>query len=111
MSRSSDINVCSVSFLDLLSGALAAVIIRFVGVSRMDAESRQTLDLIEDHDWHTAKLPAMEQADIQQVSQSLYVAFDTILLSLFLRIILMFQFQVVQEAVETLHTRMESYVI
>jgi hypothetical protein len=45
--RNRDINIFSVSFLDLLSGALAAVIILFVIVPKMDLESQETLDALE----------------------------------------------------------------
>lgn len=53
----------------------------------------------------------MSEEDIQGVAQSLYVAFDTTLLSLLLSIILMFYFHVIQERIEKFHVNMESYVI
>ena len=42
-----EINVFSVSFLDLLSGALAAVIILFIIVPKMTSEQQSVLEQIE----------------------------------------------------------------
>lgn len=53
----------------------------------------------------------MSNQDIQEVTEALYVAFDTTLLSLFLSICLMFYFHMVQEKVEKFHAQMESYVL
>ncbi|MBK8499609.1 MAG: hypothetical protein IPL52_12540 [Flavobacteriales bacterium] len=50
MARSKEINVFNLSFLDLLSGALAAVIILFILVpkmSRQEAEAMETLERLE----------------------------------------------------------------
>ena len=53
----------------------------------------------------------MGEDDIALVTQALYVAFDTTLLSLVLSIVLMFVFHVTQEKIEKFHANMESYVI
>ena len=53
----------------------------------------------------------MGNDEIQVVTQSLYVAFDTTLLSLFLSVVLMFYFHTIQEKVEKFHLKMEDYVI
>lgn len=49
--------------------------------------------------------------DITPVTDALNVAFDTTLVALFLSLILMFYFHVMQEREEKLHTDTESYVI
>jgi biopolymer transport protein ExbB/TolQ len=53
----------------------------------------------------------MDAGDIQGVTQALYLAFDTTLLSLFLSILLMFYFHFAEEKVERFHTEMEAYLI
>lgn len=53
----------------------------------------------------------MSEKDIEAVTQALYTAFDTTLLSLFLSILLMFYFHTIQEKVESFHSKMEEYVI
>lgn len=47
MAKKRDINVFNVSFLDLLSGALGAVLILFVIVPKMDSQIRQKLQELE----------------------------------------------------------------
>ncbi|HKK89532.1 MAG TPA: hypothetical protein VJ917_11845 [Saprospiraceae bacterium] len=48
--KKKDIQVFSMSFLDLLSGALAAVIILFIIVPKMDAKSKEAIDALEELD-------------------------------------------------------------
>lgn len=48
---------------------------------------------------------------LQRITQALNVAFDTTLVALFLSILLMLYFHIIQEKVEELHTRLEEYVM
>lgn len=53
----------------------------------------------------------MSASDILLVTDALNIAFDTTLFSLFLSIVLMFYFHIVQSKVDDFHLNMEDYVI
>lgn len=51
-----DLNIFSVSFLDLLSGALAAVIILFIVVPKMTVEEKAAVETMEELELEAEKL-------------------------------------------------------
>ena len=71
MSRK-EINIFGTSFLDLLSGALAAVIILFVIVPKMSSEQQDALDEIERLDIQVAELEDMMEQLRNSVPQDVY---------------------------------------
>ena len=70
--KNRDVNIFSVSFLDLLSGALAAVIILFVIVPKMDSQSRETKEVMEALDLKASELEDMVKQLENSVDSSVF---------------------------------------
>lgn len=68
-----EINIFGTSFLDLLSGALAAVIILFIIVPKMTAEQQNTLEEIEQMNVEMEELNVLMERLQNSVSQDVYV--------------------------------------
>ncbi len=67
-----DVNVFSVSFLDLLAGALAAVIILFVVVPKMAVEHTEVVETMERLDVQVEQLDSLLQLAMSSVPAELY---------------------------------------
>ena len=67
-----DINVFSVSFLDLLSGALAAVIILFVIVPKLTSEEQAIVDTVDSLAVNVSELDSLVQLAQNSVPDSLF---------------------------------------
>jgi len=67
-----EINVFSVSFLDLLSGALAAVIILFVIVPKLTAEDQAIVETVDSLEVNVNELDSLVQLARNSVPDSLY---------------------------------------
>ena len=67
-----EINVFSVSFLDLLSGALGAVLILFIIVPKMSEEQRQTIQEVEELRQQTERLDELTAQAENSVSSEVY---------------------------------------
>ncbi len=67
-----EINVFSVSFLDLLAGALAAVIILFVIVPKLTAEDQSVIDTVDSLEVSVNELDSLVQLAQNSVPDSLY---------------------------------------
>lgn len=70
--KNKEINIFSVSFLDLLSGALAAVIILFIIVPKMDADSRDAIDALAELDLQAGELFALVEQLENSVDRRMY---------------------------------------
>jgi parvulin-like peptidyl-prolyl isomerase len=84
-----EINIFSVSFLDLLSGALAAVLILFVIVPKMTAEDQSTLEVVDEMEVNLEELdsllqvvqstiPEADYQEIQEAVQDMQSSIDTL---------------------------------
>ena len=72
--KKKDFNVFSVSFLDVLSGALASVIILFIIVPKIDIEQYEQLQAISDAEWQLMDLDSMVHLIRASVPDSEYIA-------------------------------------
>lgn len=71
-----EINVFSVSFLDLLSGALAAVIILFVIVPKMDMKSKESAEIMEQLNLEATELEGMVKELENSIDIELYAELE-----------------------------------
>lgn len=67
-----EINIFSMSFLDLLSGALGAVIILFIVVPKMDAKSKETQEVMDELNLEASQLAEMVERLENSVDSSIY---------------------------------------
>lgn len=67
-----NINIFSISFLDLLSGALAAVIILFIIVPKLDAESLDAIEILAELNLRSDELAEMVDQLEDSVDRQIY---------------------------------------
>lgn len=90
-----EINIFGTSFLDLLSGALAAVIILFIIVPKMSVEQQQALEEIEQLNVQVEELSNIMEQIQNSVPQEIYEQIQT-------------QIEALQETIERLSEQVEN---
>ena len=90
-----DINIFGTSFLDLLSGALAAVIILFIIVPKMSSEQQSALEELEQLDVQVTDLHELIEQIQNSVPQEVYDQIER-------------QMEELQNTISTLTERVES---
>lgn len=71
-----EINIFSVSFLDLLSGALGAVLILFVVIPKMTAEEQNAIEVLQELDVQAENIAQMIEQLENSVDEEIYRAIE-----------------------------------